>query len=330
MNMSDGKKMDKFFNSDVIKKIIYLVFGIGCVSYAYSLYRFTPSSILGVLSEFNRIEILIAIALYLMSHSMRVLRLIILNPLMRVNIRDLWKEQYKANGVNLLIPFKLGESYRLVYFKKFFGSYANSFAVLLTERFLDLFIIFFLLSATLYFSDINIPAIKYLFYISIFLLCIILTILYIFDEFLIILHKIFLSKPTTKITITAIEYSGSIIKAIKKIKSILHNKYISCLFVSLIIWILEISAFFIFLDLLGYQYDLMIFLALAVAFATLLPNAPLGYGGLQAAFYLVGEASQVNLLVNYSFVYSIYIFGSGLIVAGYFFLRDLIRPSNNS
>ena len=322
--------MDKFFNSSVIKKIIFFVFGIGCISYAYSLYQFTPSSIISVLKDFHFFEIGISILLYLASHSMRVLRLMLLNPLMTIEIRDLWKEQYKANGVNLLVPFKLGESYRLIYFKKFFGSYSNSFAVLLTERFLDLFIIFFLLSITLYFSHIDIPAIEYLFYISIFLLSVILIILYVFDEVLIILHKIFLSKTTTKHTVNAIELSSNLINSIKNIKSILHNKYFSCLFVSLIIWLLEISAFFIFLDLLGYQFDLMIFLALAVSFASLLPNAPLGYGGLQAAFYLVGQASQVDELVSYSFVYSIYIFGSGLLLAGFLFLIDFFKTNNAS
>ncbi len=330
MSMNAGKEMDKFLNSDVVKKIIFSIFGIGCISYAYSLYQFTPSSIMQVLRNFHSLEIGIAIILYLLSHTVRVLRLMLLNPLMTIKIRDLWKEQYKANGVNLLVPFKLGESYRLIYFKKFFGSYSNSFAVLLTERFLDLFVIFLFLSITLYFSNLDIPAIEYLFYISIFLLSVIIIILYVFDEFLIILHKIFLSKPTTNLTVSVIEFSGNLIKAIKKIKSILHNKYISCLFVSLTIWLLEISAFFIFLDLLGYKYDLMIFLALAVSFASLLPNAPLGYGGLQAAFYLVGEASQVDQLVGYSFVYSIYIFGSGLLVAGYLFIMDLTKTFKTS
>ena len=165
--MSIGKKVDKIFNRNFVRRFIYLVFGIWCISYAYSLYQFTPLSILGDLKKFHFIEISIAVILYLLSHTVRVLRLVILNPVTKFNIRDLWREQYKANGVNLLVPFKLGESYRLIYFKKFFGSYSNSFAVLVTERFLDLFTIFLLLSLASYFSSIDIPAIKYLFYISI-------------------------------------------------------------------------------------------------------------------------------------------------------------------
>ena len=319
--------MDKFLNSATIKKIIYFILGVGCITYAYSLYKFTPTSIMVVLVQFNNVELLIAIGLYLLSHTIRVLRLLLLSPIMNIDIRSLWKEQYKANGVNLLVPFKLGESYRLIYFKKYFGSYSNSFAILVAERFLDLLTIFLFLSLTLYISDIDIPGIEYIFYISAFLLIIALIILFIFDEILMILHKILLNKPLTKITLKSIEFSGNLIRAIKRVKSILNNKYISCFFVSCIIWLLEISAFFIFLELLGFRLDLVIFLALAVSFATLLPNAPLGYGGLQAAFYLIGQASQVTELVSYSFVYSIYIFGSGLLIAGGLFILDLIKKN---
>ena len=67
----------------------------------------------------------IAVMLYLLSHTARVLRLIILNPVASYSIKGLWREQYKANGVSILLPFKLGESYRLIYFRTFFGSYFN-------------------------------------------------------------------------------------------------------------------------------------------------------------------------------------------------------------
>ena len=81
--------MDKIFNSNFVKKIIYLVFGIWCISYAYSLHQFTPLSILEDLEKFHFIEILIAVILYLLSHTVRVLRLVLLNPVMKFNIRDL-------------------------------------------------------------------------------------------------------------------------------------------------------------------------------------------------------------------------------------------------
>ena len=86
--------MDKLLNSAIIKKIIYFIFGVGCITYAYSLYKFTPTSIMEVLVKFENVEILIAIGLYLLSHTIRVLRLLLLSPIMSVDIRSLWKEQY--------------------------------------------------------------------------------------------------------------------------------------------------------------------------------------------------------------------------------------------
>ena len=174
--------MIKFFNYSIIEKTTYFVLGISCALYAYSLFKFTPHSIIETLIKFNFLEIIIAVGLYLLSHTVRALRLVLLSPVMKINIRSLWKEQFKANGVNLLLPFKLGEAYRLIYFNKFFGSYSNSFAVLVVERFLDLLTIFLLLSLALYFSNTNIQMINYIFYISIFLLSIIIIILFVFDE----------------------------------------------------------------------------------------------------------------------------------------------------
>ncbi len=100
--------------------------------------------------------------------------------------------------------------------------------------------------------------------------------------------------------------------------------------VSFVIWFLEISAFFIFFDALDGQLDLIIFLALAVSLSSLLPNGPMGYGGIQLAFYSVGIAAHNPDLVNYSIIYSVFIFGSGLIVASILFLYDFFRITINA
>ena len=94
------------------------------------------------LSEYKELKfITFGIFAYLLSHLVRVFRLILMSENHSFSYRRLAIEQYKANGFNLLLLFKLGESYRIVAFKEFFGSYTNSFSMLLTERFLDFFVI---------------------------------------------------------------------------------------------------------------------------------------------------------------------------------------------
>ena len=321
--------MDKVFNDKVFKKSIYLILGIGCILYASSLLSFEENSFVLIKNFLSQkwLLILFAIFLYLLSHTVRVLRLIILSPNPSFKIRHLWKEQYKANGVNLILPFRLGETYRLVYFKEFFGSYTNSFAVLVCERMLDLITIFSFLMITIYFSEISIPALQYVLYISLFLLSILFFILYVLDEILEILNRVLVEKDSSDLTIKLIQILTNIIKAIRKIKSILNQKYMSCLSVTIIIWILEIFVFNVFFSILDYRVDLVILLALAVSFSGLLPGGPLGYGGLQIAFYSIGIAANIDNLVNYSLVYGVFIFGSGLLVASILFLYDFLLNS---
>lgn len=322
--------MTDLLQKKYFKKYLYLVFGIICISYVSSLVDFDKNKLNDIFKNLNYFNLSLAIFLYLLSHSARVLRLIILNPITDYSIRGLWREQYKANGVNLLLPFKLGESYRLIYFRSFFGSYFNSFAVLLCERFLDLLTIFIILSICIFFSSLSIPSLDYILFGSLILLLIIMIIYYSLEELTSIIHRIFIQKQTNSFNGFVINLTGNLIKAIKKLKKILNQKYASCLTVSFVIWSLEISAFFIFFDVLNGQLDLIIFLALAVSLSSLLPNGPLGYGGIQLAFYSVGIAANNPDLVNYSIIYSVFIFGSGLIVASILFLYDFFRITKNA
>ena len=322
--------MTDLLQKKYFKKYLYLVFGIICISYITSLVDFDKNKINDIFNNLNYFNLSLAIFLYLLSHSARVLRLIILNPTTDYSIRGLWREQYKANGVNLLLPFKLGESYRLIYFRSFFGSYFNSFAVLLCERFLDLLTIFIILSICIFFSSLSMPSLDYILFGSLILLLIIMLIYYSLEELTSIIHRIFIQKQTNSFNGFVINLTGNLIKAIKKLKKILNQKYASCLTASFVIWFLEISAFFIFFDVLDGQLDLIIFLALAVSLSSLLPNGPMGYGGIQLAFYSIGIAANNADLVNYSIIYSVFIFGSGLIFAGILFLYDFFRITNNA
>lgn len=319
--------MNILFEHNYFKKFLLLILGSACIFYATSLLTFDDSTYKS-LSGFgyeNWYLIALSILLYMVSHFVRVIRLIILSPTKDIKIRQLIKEQYKANGVNLLFPFKLGEAYRFIYFKKFFGSYANSLAVLVCERLLDLIVISTFLAITIYLSEIPINEFKSILLIALCLILVLLFILFILDEILDIINQVIVQKETTKRTIQIIAAISNINKAIKKIKIIFSNKLIPCIVITMMIWILEILVFYLFLGLLENRLDLMILLALAVSLSSLLPGGPLGYGAVQIAFYLIGLSINFEGLVDYSIIYSLFIFGSGLIVASCLFFLDLFE-----
>tara|TARA_B110000008_G_scaffold232949_1_gene236655 strand:+ start:1232 stop:2197 length:966 start_codon:yes stop_codon:yes gene_type:complete len=272
-------------------------------------------------------HILIGFLIYMLSHIFRVLRLVVLNSNPALNIKSLWSAQIKANGVNLIIPFRMGEAYRLIAFKRFFGSYSNSFSILLCERFLDIILITFFLILSIYFSDLNLEFLINLMYLSIFILSIIFFIYFSLDEFLIIIHNIFVGKDTTSINLNIVKISGKLLKILQNTKTIFSSKLTTCLSITLIIWALEVLVFYFLLSILDLSNFIILFLAVSVALSSLLPNGPAGYGGVQLAFYIVGLSFGIEELVLYSFVYNIYIFGAAIVIAGLLFFVEFFSTS---
>ena len=64
---------------------------------------------------------------------------------------------------------------------------------------------------------------------------------------------------------------------------------------------------------------------MAVALSSLLPNGPLGLGGVQLAFYSIGQTIGNPEFVNLSIIYSFYIWGSGLLISGILFIYDFLN-----
>lgn len=321
--------MNDILQQRKFKKYLFLLIGILLVYFISTLINIDEKTILNVFKELDYFYLSIAVTLYLISHSIRVLRLILLSPLSNIDILGLWKEQYKANGVSILLPFKLGESYRLVYFRSFFGSYLNSFSVLLCERLLDVLIIFLILSTSIFFSSMDLPSIDYIFFGSLLLLIFLVIIYFSIEMISFFFIERLKKKEASRINKIALEYIKNLLLSIQSVKKILNQKYIGCLLITFLIWSLEIAAFFIFFDVLNGQIDLIILLAIAVSLSSLLPNGPLGYGGIQLAFYTIGNAINNSELIYYSFVYSICFFGSGLLVACVIFIYDFFELSAN-
>jgi len=309
-------------NKKYLREIIFLALGICTVIFVTKLIINDLENIEMATSRFSIFSIFLGIFLYFLSHMFRVFRLLVLSADSGIKIRSLAVEQIKANGVNLMVPFRLGESYRLIVFKKFFHSYSNSFAILLSERFLDIILITSILFLASFFSDIEMEFLQSLMYISISLLLIIVLMYFSLDQLLLIVHKIFLGKKTNSMNLSVIKFTSSLIKVLKNTKNILTSKLASCLLITIIIWVLEILVFYVLFSFLDLSNFVIILLSICVVLSSLLPSGPAGYGGIQLAFYLVGLSIGFEELVFYSFAYNFYIFGIAILISGLFFLSS--------
>jgi uncharacterized protein (TIRG00374 family) len=241
--------------------------------------------------------------------------------------RDLIIEQFKANSVNLLIPFKLGESYRVFAFKKFFKNHYVSFNLLIVERFFDFLIIFIFLAFGLFISGIKIAQLEMLTLFAVIIILLFSFSVYIFGDLMLLIHKIFVLKKISYINNIFIKISGKLYNSYINIIKIATKKVILLTLISVIIWTLECSVLLIFYDNSSLSIDLIILLCVSIALSNLLPNGPVGLGGVQLAFFTIYSISNLSIdvaIIN-SYIYSSFIFGSGLLVGGIFFLINLIK-----
>mgnify|MGYP000374215596 CR=1 FL=1 len=95
---------------------------------------------------------------------------------------------------------------------------------------------------------------------------------------------------------------------------------------TLLIWGLEISSTIYLINFIGFEIDILILLGVYIAFSSLLPNGPLGIGGLQLSFYYLFDSFDLNLdYGSLSYTYVLFIFGSGLLLGGLLFSFDLLK-----
>lgn len=308
-----------------ISSILSISFGIVFLFYIYRLVEIDNFDSSKIFESTKYNLIFLGIFLYFFSHFFRALRLIIMSSNYSFSYRSLILEQFKANGFNLLLPFKLGESYRLFAFKKFFKSYTNSFALLLTERFFDFFTLIFLLCLGLYLSSDSIKIFEGLLLISLSIFLIFTLVFFIFKDALLILQRNLLVKKTSKLNLNLMKISNKLILSYDEMAMIAKNKILVISVMTLIIWSLEFSVFLIFYNFFNGNYNLLILLGACVALSSFFPNGPAGLGGVQLAFYLVGEISGSEDALIYSITYSIFIFGSGLLISCILFIIDGIK-----
>jgi len=302
-------------------KILNILIGIVFIFYITSYFDVNFREFSENITSFNPYLIILSIFAYVLSHSFRVFRLLLFTDNHEFSIFKLYKEQFKANGLNLIVPFKLGEAYRFLIFKNFFNGYSNSFVIILIEKILDILTIFLLLGLTFLFSEL----IFFDIFTYLFILILILFIsFFVFNDIVKLIHKIYLKKESSETYIKIVKLTANYLKVSSKIKKIISRNIGSLITISMIIWVLEISSFYFLIDVLNNNIPALVILAASVFLSSLLPNGPLGYGGIQLAFYSIGLILSIENLIDFSIVYSFVIFGVGALIAGVLFIKDSI------
>ena len=147
--------------------------------------------------------------------------------------------------------------------------------------------------------------------------------LFVLDDFLEIIQRYILQRYTSNSANKVLKVVFYIRTALDDIFKALKKKWFSCLILTGIIWGLETLVFVGFYSVTG-NLESLLYLAVLVFLSSLLPSGPIGYGGIQLAFYYVGLYWNFPDFIGYSIWYNVFIFLPAIMLAFLLSLRSVV------
>ena len=307
-----------------ILQYIYVAIGVYVIYYVSSV--IIDINLISLKKQIDSIgfaTILICLSMYLMSHAVRVIRLAVIINQDDVSLRKLFKAQYLTNGINLVIPFKLGEVYRVVEYNKIIKDPMKSTLVILSERVIDFIVIFSFLIFTLHEFKKLPTEMNFLMVSGVCFIIVTLFVYFILPENLTSVMIFIVKKYNSSFSVKILKLMENIYSMINNIKKLFRRKMTTIILLSLLIWGCELSVFYYVTEFIS-NVHLIILLGLLVFLSSLIPSGPLGYGGLQLAFYYISEMIKVPNFIELSIIYQIFIFLPAVLICLFIYAFDII------
>ena len=265
------------------------------------------------LLEVNWLYVGISLLAYLLSHALRALRIAILMGRQDYSLLKLVYLQYYTNGINLILPFKLGEVYRIIEFNKIIKDNNKLVLTVIAEKTLDLLVLFIWAILAISFLGNGIVELKIVIWVISALIMFSMGIFFVLPENLKTLNLVIAKRYNTRTVIYILSLTTRILKVISNIKIILKSNFSTISLITLMIWLLEVVGFAYLLPFMAEKVQVWL-LSILVFLSSLIPSASLGLGGLQLGFSSLDyKANQFNSLLI-SLTYQAFIFSPAVLL----------------
>lgn len=292
----------------IFYKLTLILIGSYFLFNIYEIIRGTNSRTFSeIFDRIDGIKVVVCLLMYLLSHFIRVLRIAVMIGRQNFSLVSLLKIQYYTNAVNLLVPFKLGEFYRILEFNKVIQDKEKTFFTIIAERGIDFILIFLGLFICVYFTEQTFIEIKTTIFIGTVFIGSILFTFFVLPQNLRFLNIFLAKRHTSKRIVKVLYLSSKIHDSIEGIRNIVTKEKATLLILSLCIWMLEIGSFYYINDF-SFHFKYTVLLACFVFLSGIIPSGSLGLGGIQLAFYLVFRNIGTDMYLYLSISYQLFIF----------------------
>lgn len=298
----------------IILKRLFLVLS-GCaflywISITYN-WKFDFSNL-----ELNYWLLLVGPFFYLLSHVLKAYRLIRLSSDKETeNFFSIISFQFETNAWNLILPFKLGEGIRIFRFSEITKiKKLDVTMIIILEKIIDIIILFLFFCVGLLISDVTVSDVGIVFYVLGIFLLFFVSISLVFENFLSSFQVALIQRKRSWLSIKLLNLTKLLLTSMLKLKLLLKGKHTELFFISFLIWSLELISFFAVFSFFESEMEGVFFITVFVALSWLLPNASLGIGGIQLAFYSLAQLLNLEARLEYSFLYILVVYIPSIIL----------------
>ena len=256
--------------------------------------------------------------LYLLAQFLKAFRLYTLYELYEYSFSEFCKKYLQYNSLLILLPFRLGDIYRIAYFKSYSSNYVKSFNILLIERMIDLFLLILVMIIIMFYGAlIN----KELFIKLLIILILIFSLYFVLEYCLKLLQSFALRRSKSKFFPIFYKSIGLYGATLIELKKIINKKLMLFTSTTISIWMVEILAFIMMFEYTNPFEIQIVLLILFIILSFGLPLGPVGFGGIQLAafwyFQLTNRAINSDFILSQTYLIYIFCLLIGLIVFAY-------------
>ncbi len=221
--------------------MFYISVNIIILSVAFYVFCSKDLPIHNVLCEYPLSVVSVFILSVAAVHFIKALRLYIALYGNGINTNDYIKTYCKVTPVNIILPFKSGELYRIYCWGYLLNDYLKSTIVVLLDRFMDTIALITLLLILCAFYGTKVTALTY--FLILFLLVLFLT-YYIFPNFYKFWNAYFLDAKATKNKLWGLKHLEKINMVYLEINNIINGRAVILYSLSILAWTIEIFNLF--------------------------------------------------------------------------------------
>lgn len=228
------------------------------------------------------------------------------------SLSSLISKQYYANAINIIVPFKLGEVYRIVEINKLVGDFNRTFITIIAERCIDFLILFCGLFIALLIEDYQLTTLTFTITLGVIFIFMVLFIYFVMPENIKSINLFLAKRHKGNFIIRLLSFTTRVYSSIQSMRGIFKKRYSTILLLSLFIWSCEVLGFLFLIGFVGLK--LAFFLAFLVFLSPFLLSGMADVNGYHAAFKMVSELRPDFRFEDMAYLYQMLTFTPAIII----------------